>query len=182
MLAVALSIGFAVLATHWLGGGNVPFLTIAPVVPVAGIAVSFGRTVDPTWEIGQATPTGGLYLTLIRAATVLAVSLVAAGIGSLALPRSGWIAMAWLMPALGLTLLTLALSTTPASTGGAAVSVGASWVAGVAIASRLAADPAVAFEATGQITLSAVAVVSAIALVARLDAFERRRTTPGGWT
>ena len=181
MLAVAVSIGFAVLAATWFGGSNVPFLTMAPIVPVAGIAVSFGRSVDPTWEIGQATPTGGFYLTLIRAATVLTVSLMSAGVGSLALPHAGWIAAAWLMPALGLTLLTLALSTSPASTGTVAAIVSASWVAAVTIASRLAADPVAAFKVGGQVTLSAIAVLSAIVLFARQDAFEQRPTTPGGW-
>ena len=182
LVSVAVTMGFAVVASHVFGGGNLPFLTAAPIVPVAGIALSFGRSLDPTWEVGRATPTGGFHLTMIRSAAVLAVSLTVAGVASPALPRAGWIAAGWLVPALALTLLTLALSTTPASTTTVAAWVSTAWIAGVAITAGVAADPVAAFDAGGQVALSLVAVLSAIVLRTRQDAFERRPTTPGGWT
>ncbi|MFF6905713.1 hypothetical protein ACFY9Q_07225 [Streptomyces sp. NPDC012389] len=52
-------------------------LVTAPVLPLAGVALSYGRHADPLYEVVTSTPSGGLRLLLIRAAAVLAVSVPA---------------------------------------------------------------------------------------------------------
>jgi len=48
-------------------------LTLAPTLPVLGVALAFGPSSDPMYEAQLATPTRGIRLVAIRAATVLAV-------------------------------------------------------------------------------------------------------------
>lgn len=86
-------------------------LALAPVVPVAGVALSYGVHADPLHEIAAATPSGGLRLMLTRTAAVLAVSLPLLTLAGLLLPASGTPgAGAWLLPGLALTLASLALA------------------------------------------------------------------------
>jgi Putative zinc-finger len=172
LASMALSLVFAVMASHWFGGGNLPFLVVAPVVPVVGVAWSFSRPRDPVWEIGRATATGGLRLTLIRTVTVLATSVVVSGVVSLGLPRAGWAAAAWLLPALALTVLTLALSTTGVATEPAAGGVCAVWVVAVTMISLADADRLAAFGAVGQVALGVVLAVSTVVVMFRRDALD----------
>jgi hypothetical protein len=173
ILAIVATLGFAVLAAHSFSAGDLPFLILAPLVPVVGIASVYAHPADPTWEIGAASPTGGFRLTMIRTAAVLSVSVVVAGLASFGLPELGWTAAAWLLPSLGLTALTLALSASPASTMAVAGGVGLAWAVAVAVAGRLAADPLAAFGPGGQILLAAIAVVSCVAVVGRRESYER---------
>ena len=174
ILSVAVSLAFAVVANRLTGAGVLPFLLVAPLVPVIGVAAAFARPVDPVWEIGAATPTGGFRLTMIRAAAVLSVSVALAGLAALGLPEPGWTAVAWLLPSLGLTGLTLALSTTSARIPTVAGAVATSWSIGVVLAGRLAEAPLAAFDARGQVLLVTIALASIVVVVARRDAFERQ--------
>ncbi|MGW5236245.1 anti-sigma factor family protein [Streptomyces nodosus] len=103
----------AVALTQW-GGFSVVrplLLAVAPVVPVAGVALSYGPHADPLHEIAAATPSGGLRLLLTRTLAVLAVSLPLLTLAGLLLPASGAPgAAAWLLPGLTLTLASLALA------------------------------------------------------------------------
>jgi putative zinc finger protein len=175
ILAVATSLAFAVLAGRLVGGGNLPFLVLAPLVPVLGVAVAFARPIDPLWEISATTPTGGFRLTMIRAAAVITASIVPTALAALGLPEPGWIALAWLLPALGLTLLTLALSAGAATTPAVAGVVAATWAVGVVVAGQVAADPLAAFATRGQVLLAAIAAAAAVVVASRRDAFERSR-------
>jgi hypothetical protein len=177
ILAIVVTLGFAVLAAHSFSGGDLPFLILAPLVPVVGIASAYAHPADPTWEIGAASPTGGFRLTMIRTAAVLSVSVVVAGLASLGLPELGWTAAAWLLPSLGLTALTLALSTSPASTVTVAGGVAVAWAVAVAIAGSLAADPLAAFGPAGQALLAAIAVVSVVTVLGRRETYERPSRT-----
>jgi len=92
-------------------GARPLLLAVAPVVPVAGVAVSYGAHADPLHEIAAATPSGGLRLILTRTVAVLAVSLPLLTLAGLLLPASGAPgAAAWLLPGLALTLASLALA------------------------------------------------------------------------
>ncbi|MFE8012647.1 zf-HC2 domain-containing protein [Streptomyces antibioticus] len=103
--AVALAYGAGVDGTRPL------LLAIAPVVPVAGVALSYGRHADPLYELVASTPSGGLRLLLTRSAAVLAVSLPLLTLTGLLLPAPGTPnAAAWLLPGLALTLTALALA------------------------------------------------------------------------
>jgi hypothetical protein len=86
------------------------FLVVAPLGPLAGVAVAFAGGLDPTREIGLATPYSGLRLLLIRTAAVLVVTVPIVAAAGLALPGSNWLAAAWLLPAAGLTCAALALT------------------------------------------------------------------------
>lgn len=174
VVSVTVSLVFAVLADRLVGAGALPFLILAPLVPVVGIAAAFARPIDPVWEIGAATPLGGFRLTMIRAAAVLAVSAALAGLASLGLPEPGWTLVAWLLPSLGLTGLTLALSTTSAGMPSVAGAVAATWAVGVVLVEWLANRRLAAFDARGQGLLALIAVASIVVVVARRDAFERR--------
>jgi len=86
------------------------FLVVAPLGPLAGVAVAFAGGVDPTREIGLAAPYSGLRLLLIRTAAVLVVTVPIVAAAGLALPGSSWLAAAWLLPTAGLTCAALALT------------------------------------------------------------------------
>lgn len=86
------------------------FLVVAPLGPLAGVAVAFAGGLDPTREIGLATPYSGLRLLLIRTAAVLAVTAPIVATAGLALPGSNWLAAAWLLPTAGLICAALALT------------------------------------------------------------------------
>jgi len=86
------------------------FLLVAPLGPLAGVAVAFAGGLDPTREIGLAAPYSGLRLLLIRTAAVLAVTVPIVAAAGLALPGSNWMAAAWLLPTTGLTCAALALT------------------------------------------------------------------------
>ncbi|MFF9865985.1 zf-HC2 domain-containing protein [Streptomyces sp. NPDC013953] len=108
-------------------------LALAPVVPLAGVAVSYGRHADPLHEIAAATPSGGLRLLLTRTAAVLAVCVPLLTAAGAVLPAEAGApgAAVWLLPGLALTLAALALgSYVGCRTAAAAVAV--AWLAVVA--------------------------------------------------
>ncbi|MFG3135463.1 hypothetical protein ACGFZA_04475 [Streptomyces sp. NPDC048211] len=106
LTAVALAYGGG------LGGSARPLLlVVAPVLPLAGVGLSYGRSADPMHEIAATTPGGGLRLLLIRTAAVLAVTVPALALAWAVLPPSaaGPGVVAWLLPGLAMTLGALAL-------------------------------------------------------------------------
>lgn len=114
-------------------------LALAPVLPSAGVAVSYGRHADPMHELAASTPSGGLRLLLTRTAAVLAVSVPLLTLAGLLLPAAAGApaASAWLLPGLALTLAALAL----ASYVGCRIAtsaVGAGWLLAVGAPALLA--------------------------------------------
>ena len=85
-------------------------LLAAPLLPVVGVAVSYGRHADPLYETVAATPSAGLRLLLVRTTLVLAVCVPLLTAAGWLMPAQGDSpgAAAWLLPGLALTLLTLA--------------------------------------------------------------------------
>ena len=173
VVAVALTLAFAVIASRAIGGDPLPFLALAPLVPLAGVAATFGRPADPAWELELSTPTGGFTLMLVRSAAVIAVSVLLAGIAALALPDAGWEAAAWLLPALGLTVVTLAAASTRLSTLTAAGMVGCAWLAVVVATDRLSGQPLAAFGPGAQLAFATMTLIAAVILLARHAAVER---------
>ncbi|MEV5593932.1 zf-HC2 domain-containing protein [Streptomyces sp. NPDC052496] len=113
-------------------GARPLLLALAPVLPVAGVAFSYGRHADPMHEISAASPSGGLRLLLIRTAAVLGVSLPLLTAVSSFLPGTPGLpaAPAWLLPGLALTLGALALGSYVGCRTAAGV-VAAGWTAAV---------------------------------------------------
>lgn len=127
--AVALAYGAG------LGAAARPLLLVtAPVLPLAGVLVSYGRHADPLHEIAASTPSGGVGLLLTRSAVVLGVSIPALTCAGALLPASagGPGAAAWLLPGLAMTLAALALGSYVGCRAGASV-VAAGWAAAVVL-------------------------------------------------
>ena len=175
LLAMAAALAFAVFAAIASGvheRGTLLFLTVAPVLPVAGVAVAFHRGLDPAYEIGLAAPYSQFRLLLLRSAAVTAVTCAAALVAGLLLPERALTAAAWLLPALALTSLTLVLARR-VDVIYAAGGVGAVWVVTV-VSSHLQLGQFAVFGAAGQLACLAVAAVSLVVLVADRDRYATR--------
>ncbi|MEF9885353.1 pentapeptide repeat-containing protein [Streptomyces sp. P9-A4] len=134
VVAVLLVVGGAFGLAHGAGvqGARGLLLAVSPVLPLAGVAVSYGRHADPLYEITAATPSGGLRLLLTRAAAVLAVCVPLLTAGGALLPSAAGVpgAAAWLLPGLALTLATLALGSFVGCRA-AAATLGGGWLLAV---------------------------------------------------
>ncbi|WP_411080954.1 zf-HC2 domain-containing protein [Streptomyces sp. cmx-18-6] len=189
LLALAVVVLGAVSLSYGAGlGASVrPLLLVtAPVLPFAGVALSYGRHTDPLYEIVASTPSGGLRLLLTRTAAVLAVSVPALTLAGAVLPSSagGPGAAAWLLPGLALTLATLALGSFVGCRRGAAA-VGTAWLALVVAPSAGASPSGEALMAgaapyfTGpaaQSSWAAGALACALLLAARRRSFDHLET------
>ncbi|MFI6933122.1 zf-HC2 domain-containing protein [Streptomyces sp. NPDC050287] len=168
--AAALTLLLAALIARLAEPAGTPvlFLGLAPLLPVAGVAVSYGRRWDPAHEMGLVAPMRAFRLVLLRTAVVLGTCIPLTAAASLALPGLGLATFGWLLPGCALTAVSLALAARMDSTT-AAGATGAGWLA-VLIATH--ASHAV-FSATGQTASAAVlAVASACVLLSR-TAFDR---------
>jgi hypothetical protein len=179
LLAEALALATAAIVANRASGTELAgpslfvFLVVAALAPVAGVAAAFGPGVDPTYEIGLASPMRSDRLLFLRASAVLGASTAIAGVAALAVDGTGWAMTLWLLPALGLTLAALALGTwlRPVV---AAIGVGLGWVLAAAAAAVAATDPLAMFEGWGQVLSLALIAVSATVLVHRRLAYEGR--------
>ncbi|MEV0488647.1 hypothetical protein [Streptomyces atratus] len=145
LVAVLLVAAAAVALAYGAGSGTgaeagLPvrplLLLIAPVLPLAGVGVSYGRHADPVYELAASTPSGGLRLLLIRTAAVLGVSVPLLTAAGAVLPASAGApgAVAWLVPAVAMTLAALALGSYTGCRAGAS-SVTAAWGLAVVVPS-----------------------------------------------
>jgi hypothetical protein len=174
VLAVAVCLAFAVVAANTGSWGSTVFLALAPLLPVAGVAVAYGPWLDPVYELSLAAPVSNFTLLLLRASATLGSTVLLAAAAALALPGPWWVAAAWLLPAFALTLATLALgSYVPQAV--AACLVGLAWIVVVGPTPALAEDRLAAFRLGGQATSVAVGLVAAIVLARRRDTFEQGR-------
>jgi hypothetical protein len=176
--AEAIALGFAVVAANAATGrgerglGLLLFLVVAALLPVGGVAVAYGPGVDPTYEVAQSSPIRSFRLMLIRATAVLGTSIVLAAAASLALPAFDWQAAAWLLPSLGLTMATLALSTWVRPLVASGI-VSLAWVFVAIVAAFGRADRLIAFHEGGQLAFLVLVVLSVVALARRREAFEQ---------
>lgn len=147
-------------------------LLIAPLVPVLGVSLAYGTEADPAHEIAVATPMRGLRLILTRAAAVLGFSTFWLAIASVLAPGSSPMAFAWLLPSLGLTLVTVAAMTfvRPRM---AAVATGLCWLVAVLGVRAGSTDPLAAFTAAGQVLMVVLAGIAFGIAVVRRDRFDR---------
>ncbi|MFF4589263.1 anti-sigma factor family protein [Streptomyces sp. NPDC001388] len=150
------------------------FLALAPLLPLAGVALSYGPGLDPTYEMAVVAPLHGFRLLMIRTVAVLTAGLALNGLATLALPGYGLMALAWLLPALALTTTALALSArlgpvlAPALVGGA-------WLTLLVTQAQVQTHGALApFTAVGQSAAAGVAVLAALLLYQARDRFDAR--------
>jgi len=154
------------------------FLGTAPLLPLVGVALSFGPRVDPTYELTVVAPISTLRLLLLRSAAALSTTGVLTALASLALPRFGLVTLAWVVPALALTLACLALTSVvgPAL---AATAVGGTWIVALAWTAHPATGDSVLFTSPGQLGLIGAAAVAVAALIgnrSRFDPASRRHS------
>ncbi|TWD80807.1 hypothetical protein FB561_1900 [Kribbella amoyensis] len=173
LAAAAVSVLAPGLATPW------PFLAIAPLVPLAGVAAAFGPGIDPAYERSLATPYDSFRLVLLRATAVLTASAGLIGLVTLLLPAAGLAALAWLLPALALTATMLALAgwTGPVP---AAVCVGLGWILTVAV--TLDRNASVLFTPIGQVLAALLAVLATLVLLATRRRFDAGRLPRNPWS
>ncbi|MEV6940405.1 zf-HC2 domain-containing protein [Streptomyces sp. NPDC051132] len=165
-------------------GARALLLALAPVLPVAGVAVSYGPHADPLHEVAAATPGGGLRLALTRTVAVLTVSLPLLTLTGLLLPASGApAAAAWLLPGLALALASLALASVVGCRA-AATLTGGGWLCAVLAPVAVAPGGAATARLAGQLSRcldgvpaqsgwAAAAVLSAALLTVRRTAYDR---------
>lgn len=138
-LVMILLVTAAAVALDQLGSGAGVSLVllIAPVLPVLGVAASWGRALDPAYELTAATPRAGLPLLFRRTTSVLAV--VVPGLTAASL-LTGLGPSRWLLPCLAFTVGTLALGALVGITRAAIVLI-AAWVLAIVA-------PTIAFSRT----------------------------------
>lgn len=147
-------------------------LLLAPLVPVLGVALAYGPTVDPVHEIALATPLRGLRLILIRAATVIAIAVAFLSSTVLLTAASNALAFVWLLPALAVTSLAVSLMTvTSPRRAAAAVSVG--WAVLVLAAQGATSDSLAVFAPAVQVASVVVAAIAGFVMVKRREGFDR---------
>ncbi len=194
-----LSLGLATpaLRTAWLGslllllalpvlvsvlGFRLPLvMALAPVAPLAAVAVVYGRGAEPAGELALAVPTAGLRLVAARA---LLVALTAVPIGVGGALVSGvpiQIAFGWLLPGAALASLVALAGTTRLDPALVAAGLGSTWavvVAWPAASRRVPADVVSELVASAPSQLTALVIaLAAIALtIVRRDNIAYRRT------
>jgi hypothetical protein len=98
---------------------------------------------------------------------------VIAALAALALPGLHPTAAAWLLPSLGLTLASLALTTRMAAQL-ACGSLAVLWLLAVWIGWTLTREPLYVFGPAGQLVCAAIAALAALVLTRSAENFERR--------
>lgn len=159
--------------------GTVLFAVVAPVVPLLGVALSYGAYGEPAGEIAAVAPYSAFRLVVTRTAVVLGSWLPVAGLLALALPTRLTDSLIWFVPGLALCSLTLAASTFVAPLVAAGLVTGG-WLTTAVLAVRAprwvpadqVLDQFVAFRPAGQLLLAGVAVAGLLLTVVRRSAFE----------
>jgi hypothetical protein len=170
LVGAFLSLSFATLAAYASGGTALaPFLLVAPLAPVLGVAAAYGPRQDPLEALVATAPYGRTRLILLRTIGVLVSMLPVTVLLGLALPGPPWLAAAWLGPALALVpvLLAIAAFVGPRT---AATVVSLAW-SGVVLGSTRGFGPTWPVEAAqqGVYVLLALAACTVIAVRARAD-------------
>lgn len=151
------------------------FLALAPLGPLAAVAVSFAPAVDPGGEAGVATPLHGAALVVRRAVVVLGISFALLALAGLVMPDPGSAALVWILPGLALSLGALALSTwvrvevaVAGLTSGWLTTLWSMWW----ISGRdIALADSVTFDTVGQISALAIALTAVAIVAIRRDRF-----------
>lgn len=172
LLAVAGTLLFSALASRTGAEGWDLFLVIAPLIPVAGVAVAYGRLVDPSHEMTVSAPFDPVRLLLLRTMAVTASAVVLSLAVDLATNTPAATGV-WLLPTLALTVITLALGTRVTLWVGSA-STAAAWI-GFLLVVAMQADgrQKAAFSPGFQMMFLLATVAAAWVLARRLDSYRR---------
>jgi hypothetical protein len=170
------TLGFGVWAAHARGGNDLPFLLVAPLLPVLGVASAFTPRLDPAYDVARAASYSAVRLVLVRSVAVVTATIVLGFAAALALPVLSLAVAAWLLPALSLTCVVLAIATWWEPQRAAAI-VAAGWVVAVVGIARESTDPLAAFGASGQVAVTALGIAALVVFIVRhnsVDAWSSR--------
>ena len=182
MAVVAVVAGEAAAVSYgWIPGGGpvaghpgpaalAPFLLVAPLLVLAGVAAAFLPVFDPAWRLAAAAPFSGFTLLLVRAVCALGAALVPVTGVAFALPGPGWLPVALLLPSLALSAFALAAATVVGPRA-AAVTAGAVWALPVLLLAGTHV-PLLIVQQNAQLTCAAVLCASAVVLFLRRDRVE----------
>jgi hypothetical protein len=167
----------------WIpGGGNrpiggypdpavlAPFLLVAPLLVLAGVAAAFLPMFDPAHRLAVAAPFSGFTLLLARTVSALAAALVPVVGAAFVVPGPGWLPVALLLPSLALCAFALAAATV-VDPRAAAVTASALWVLPVLLLTT-SHVPLAHVASPAQPVCAAVLCASALAMFLRRDRFE----------
>lgn len=152
----------------------VPFLLVAPLLVLAGVAAAFLPMFDPACQLAVAAPFSGFRLLLVRSVSALSAALVPVVAAAFLLPGPGWLPVALLLPSLALCAFALAAATVT-DPRAAAVAAGVLWAVPV-LALAATPVPLLIVQSGAQFVCAAVLGACAVVLLARRDRLE------WGWT
>lgn len=174
LVGAFLSVSFATLAAHVSGGTSLaPFLLVAPLAPVLGVAAAYGPRQDPLEALVATAPYGRTKLVLLRTIAVLVSVLPVTALLGLAVPGPPWLAAAWLGPALALVPVLLALAGFVGPRVAATI-VSLGWSSVVVASTRGGLDPTWPVEAAQQ-GVYLMLGVAACAVIAIRSGVHRQR-------
>jgi hypothetical protein len=152
----------------------VPFLLVAPLLVLAGVAAAFLPAFDPASRLAVAAPFSGITLLLLRALSALAAALAPVLAAAFWVPGPGWLPVALLLPTLALCAFALAAATLM-EPHAAAATAGVLWaLPGLLLAAAHA--PLLIARENAQLASGALLCVSALVLLLR------RNRVDMGWT
>jgi hypothetical protein len=147
-----------------------PFLLVAPLLVLAGVAAAFLPMFDPAYPLAVAAPISGFILLLVRTVCALVAALIPVAGAALVVPGPGWLPVALLLPSLALCAFALAAATIMEPRA-AAVTAGAAWALTVLLLA-VTDVPLAIVQWNAQSACAAVIVASAVVLLLRRDRFE----------
>ena len=161
-----IALGLAVVGPLITGSdGQLLFLVIAPLIPVAGVALAYGPGADPAYEAVLVAPYAMVRLILLRTALVLTTSVPLVVGAGLLLAMPSWLAVACLLPAAGFVALVLTASSWIEPEPAAGI-VAAGWLLVVVWAQRVG-DPLVLFSAPAVTGYLVAAVAGSLVFAVR---------------
>ena len=175
LASMAVAVGFAFFAAARPSTSTLVFLLAAPLVPLVGVTIAFSRALDPSTEVVEATPLGGLPLLFLRTVASVGPSMAIAAVGGLLVAPVAETWAVWLLPALALSALSLLLASLAPIERVAGV-LATVWAVAVVATEAVARGSfravrtggpleTVLFEASGQLVAAAVAVLAAVTVV-----------------
>ena len=148
-----------------------PFLLVAPLLVLAGVAAAFLPVFDPASRLATAAPFSQVRLLLARSISALAAALVPVVAAAFLVPGPGWLPAALLLPSLALCAFALAAATVMEPRA-AAVTAGSLWVL-PALLLAAAHIPLLIVQGNAQFGCAALLCASALVLLARRDRFDK---------
>lgn len=163
----------ALLTWSDAGYGQRPLLLlVAPLLPVAGVALNYGPGMDPTYEIALATPFSGLRLLLLRTTAVLGVTVPLVMLAAVVVPGYGLSSAAWLLPAVAMVTVTLAVGNLLGYVR-VAVTLCVLWALAVLVPAFLTTGPPPLYGNVGQLVWATTSLLAMGVVLARRHTYDR---------